>query len=63
LSTLAAIAVLLVAMVTNTRFFTPEQAKALNPPPFSPEQYAKDNWLFAVEGVAGAGARRSLDEG
>jgi predicted lipoprotein len=48
---LAAVAialVLVVAMVANTKFLTPHEAAALNPPPFSPEAYATKNFPRVV---------------
>lgn len=37
-----AVAVLLVAIVVSTRFLTPEEVAALNPPPFSARQFASE---------------------
>lgn len=46
---LAALAVLLVAMVLNTRFLTPEQVAAIAPKPFDPAATAAGLWSDAQQ--------------
>jgi predicted lipoprotein len=47
-----AVAALIAAMVIDTPFLTPEEAEAVNPPPFSAEAYAEESFPEIAEAVS-----------
>jgi predicted lipoprotein len=46
-----AVAVLLVAMALSTKWLSPEEAAAINPPPFNAEDYAQEQFPKIVEEI------------